>query len=320
LDARRTIIFGCRRPLLPQNEPAARHCGGRRACSAGEKHPSSDFIAGVIIPHHGSISFQTGQGSSPPFSLRRGKTAITAAKDTAAKDTAAVTACCKTGNGLDVNPDKPGKARTLVNRGWNSAGVKADGLRGGLSHSRCARAGRHAKDTLMRISWMAPAMAAAMMLGSTLMAANFGGPAQATCGCDAAACGCNGGGNGAGMYGDPCDPGAGGCRGILCRNRGPRYEGMEAGFNCGCDGSYKYPVPPLYTYHWPGMWSAQLMTDYHSPWRFPPLKPYTDELVEPSMGAAPTAMRGVQQAAAIVETPAGAQRTSFSSHMEAMLR
>src|SRR6058998_1068015 len=52
------------------------------------------------------------------------------------------------------------------------------------------------------------------------------------------------------------------------------YEGRYPGFNCGCNGSYKFPVPPLYTYHWPGMWEQVLMTDYHSPWRFPPLKPY----------------------------------------------
>ena len=178
----------------------------------------------------------------------------------------------------------------------------------------------------MRIFWMAAAVAAVLALDSlgTLAAADYGGQVQANCGCDAAtACSGNGGGNGggqAGIYGDPCDPGAGGCRGILCRNRAPRYEGMEAGFNCGCNGSYKYPVPPLYTYHWPGMWSAQLMTDYHSPWRFPPLKPYVDELAEPSMGAAPAMMRGVQQAAATIEMPAVAQRASFSSHVEAMLR
>lgn len=64
-----------------------------------------------------------------------------------------------------------------------------------------------------------------------------------------------------------------------CRNR---IEGRDPWFNCGCNGSYKFPVPPLYTYHWPGMNSHNLMTDYHSPWRFPPLKPYTDE---PEMGA-----------------------------------
>ena len=60
---------------------------------------------------------------------------------------------------------------------------------------------------------------------------------------------------------------------------------QESWNNCNCNGSYKFPVPPLYTYHWPGLYSAELMTDYHSPWRFPPLKPYTDEL--PSAGEGP---------------------------------
>ncbi len=59
------------------------------------------------------------------------------------------------------------------------------------------------------------------------------------------------------------------------------YEGRDRGFNCGCNGSYNYPVPPLYTYHWPGMYKAERMTDYHSPWRFPPLKPFMDEVVPP---------------------------------------
>ena len=43
-------------------------------------------------------------------------------------------------------------------------------------------------------------------------------------------------------------------------------------FNCSCRGSYKFPVPPQYTYHWPGMYSQQTMTQYNSPYRFPPLK------------------------------------------------
>jgi len=54
-------------------------------------------------------------------------------------------------------------------------------------------------------------------------------------------------------------------------------EGRDPSYNCGCSGSYKFPVPPQYTYHWPGMYSQRLMTDYHSPWRFPPLRPYVDE-------------------------------------------
>ncbi len=60
---------------------------------------------------------------------------------------------------------------------------------------------------------------------------------------------------------------------------------QESWSNCNCNGSYKFPVPPLYTYHWPGLYSAELMTDYHSPWRFPPLKPYTDEV--PRAGEGP---------------------------------
>ena len=71
-------------------------------------------------------------------------------------------------------------------------------------------------------------------------------------------------------------------------HRGPRYEGRDPGFNCGCQGSYKFPVPPQYTYFWPGsVYSQQLMTNYHSPWRFPPLKPYTDEKLEPAPIDAP---------------------------------
>lgn len=74
-----------------------------------------------------------------------------------------------------------------------------------------------------------------------------------------------------------CDDGCGGCHGcrLLGRHRSNRFREDE--FNCGCNGSYKFPVPPLYTYHWPGMYSHQLMTDYHSPWRFPAIRPYRDE-------------------------------------------
>jgi hypothetical protein len=63
----------------------------------------------------------------------------------------------------------------------------------------------------------------------------------------------------------------------------PGMCGMDDWSNCNCNGSYKFPVPPQYTYHWPGMYSQQLMTDYQSPWRYPPLKPYFDE---PSPGEA----------------------------------
>ncbi len=43
-------------------------------------------------------------------------------------------------------------------------------------------------------------------------------------------------------------------------------------FNCCCGGSYKFPVPPQYTYHWPGMYSQRYMSEYASPFRFPPLE------------------------------------------------
>ncbi|HPP53915.1 MAG TPA: hypothetical protein PK777_13260 [Thermoguttaceae bacterium] len=54
-------------------------------------------------------------------------------------------------------------------------------------------------------------------------------------------------------------------------------------FNCGCSGSYKFPVPPQYTYHWPGMYSQPTMTQYTSPYRFPPLKapPKGEDILQP---------------------------------------
>jgi hypothetical protein len=123
--------------------------------------------------------------------------------------------------------------------------------------------------------------------------------------------------DGADCYCDNC------CRGGLfghhhgCRRGG--YEGLDTGFNCGCNGSYKFPVPPLYTYHWPGMWQQVLMTDYHSPWRFPPLKPYADEAVPPAMGIQEGSMLRVRQASASVSV--GLQeRSSFSRHVESMSR
>jgi hypothetical protein len=79
-----------------------------------------------------------------------------------------------------------------------------------------------------------------------------------------------------------------GCRGcgLGCKQLGhhrKNYDGLDRGFNCGCTGSYKFPVPPQYTYFWPGsVYSLDLMTNYHSPWRFPPLKPYTEETLAPA--------------------------------------
>ena len=101
-------------------------------------------------------------------------------------------------------------------------------------------------------------------------------------GCDA--CETSGMGDcGSGECGRGCGHGKG-C-GLLAHRH--CIDGLDHYFNCGCNGSYNYPVPPLYTYHWPGMYKAQRMTDYHSPWRFPPLRPYTEESLVPLIEEAP---------------------------------
>ena len=82
-----------------------------------------------------------------------------------------------------------------------------------------------------------------------------------------------------------CGNGARGCGAHGCRLHHQKkfIDGKDRGANCNCNGSYNYPVPPLYTYHWPGMYKAERMTDYHSPWRFPPLKPFLDEVPAPAV-------------------------------------
>jgi len=124
---------------------------------------------------------------------------------------------------------------------------------------------------------------------STASGCNASGGCQSGA-CDSGSACCNSGCRGcrACRGSDPgCGPG--GCHGLhshgYCLARG--YPGLDRYFNCGCNGSYKFPVPPLYTYHWPGMYSQQLMTDYHSPWRFPPIKPYSDEQLQPYSGMGP---------------------------------
>jgi hypothetical protein len=167
----------------------------------------------------------------------------------------------------------------------------------------------------MRKNWIAAIaiLTISLFAGESLLAAD--------CGCQQQACGCQNGGDG--CYGDPCDPcGDGSGHGGLFgrHHRRNRYEGLEAGFNCGCNGSYKFPVPPLYTYHWPGMWSAQLMTDYHSPWRFPPLKPYVDEVPVP-LGIEAGPYSQLRPVSANVEVAAAASgHTTFSRHLEQMSR
>ncbi len=112
--------------------------------------------------------------------------------------------------------------------------------------------------------------AAVLTIGQVAAADDAACDKSCDSGCDAAGCdadGCNA--DGCGLLG-----GRGSKNGC-----GRRIAGWDRSYNCGCNGSYNYPVPPLYTYHWPGLYKQQLMTDYHSPWRFPAIKPYTDEPV-----------------------------------------
>ena len=120
-----------------------------------------------------------------------------------------------------------------------------------------------------------------LLVAATCSLALWGAKALAGGSCADATPACGGGwddacGNccGCGLFGHCC------LLGRHCGN-GAGIEGLDRHFNCGCGGSYNYPVPPLYTYHWPGMYKQQLMTDYRSPWRFPPLKPYVDEVPLP---------------------------------------
>lgn len=114
--------------------------------------------------------------------------------------------------------------------------------------------------------WMLPSAVMALLLMSAASAQGGDGCAVAApaCGVDGDACGAGCGRRGCGLFGRLGSGGSG-------------IEGLDRHFNCGCRGSYNYPVPPQYTYHWPGMYKQNLMTDYTSPWRFPPLKAYVDE-------------------------------------------
>jgi hypothetical protein len=123
---------------------------------------------------------------------------------------------------------------------------------------------------------MIPLAAAILMLIQTPLVLGGDGCAVGapTCGIDADLCGggcCRGGFGLLGRHG--------------CGYGGDNIDGLDPHFNCGCRGSYNYPVPPQYTYHWPGMYKQNLMTDYTSPWRFPPLKAYVDEQPLPAAEA-----------------------------------
>jgi hypothetical protein len=153
-------------------------------------------------------------------------------------------------------------------------------------------------------------VAASLVAGGSVQAAS---PGCAAPSCAAPACAAVASAGVAGM-GDYCDECGDGCGNGRCR--GAQYEGLDPYFSCGCNGSYKFPVPPLYTYHWPGLYSAQLMTDYHSPWRFPPLKPYADEVppIEMGMRASRGQLRPVSASFPVQALPAG-EMESMSSKL-----
>jgi hypothetical protein len=107
-----------------------------------------------------------------------------------------------------------------------------------------------------------------------------------------------------GMTADDACSGGCGCRCRQCWYDKLLNKWADPGYsNCSCKGSYKFPVPPQYTYFWPGMYSQQTMTEYNSPYRFPNLKnPPTDKAeapynqdVEPMTRQAPVQVRQVSQ-------------------------
>jgi hypothetical protein len=85
---------------------------------------------------------------------------------------------------------------------------------------------------------------------------------------------------------------------MLLQKHRAKQEGRNSQWlwdSCNCNGSYKFPVPPLYTYHWPGLYAQQLMTDFHSPWRFPAIRPYEDEEPGDELLHPPTPVRQVSR-------------------------
>ena len=92
---------------------------------------------------------------------------------------------------------------------------------------------------------------------------------------------------------DACNCGRHHHHGGLCQ----RWN-QDAGFNCGCNGSCNLPLSRRFIPITGRTYSQVLMTDYHSPWRFPAIKPYVDEVPPEALGASKTLR--VQQAAALL--------------------
>ena len=156
----------------------------------------------------------------------------------------------------------------------------------------------------LRILYLVLGMVGMISLPVTVVNAGDHGT---SCGCEAACDdGCCDSGGDSCCSGSSCGKLKGKALGAYHIHLHRLYDGADLHFNCGCNGSYKFPVPPLYTYHWPGMYSQDLMTDYHSPWRFPPLRPYQDEAdpVDPATASLP----GLRPVSAV--TPITASKTT----------
>ncbi|MBC7855135.1 MAG: hypothetical protein IAF94_17020 [Pirellulaceae bacterium] len=166
-------------------------------------------------------------------------------------------------------------------------------------------------------SYMLAAMAAGLLATASPLIARDGCAVKAPT-CQAApSCGCNAGDLGCDNRGDPCCGRGNGC-GRLGHKCGCPIDGLDRYANCGCNGSYNYPVPPLYTYHWPGMYKQVRMTDYHSPWRFPPLKRYEDEPLPTVEIPAPRSAAGPRllRPASLQVAPADSAASQRSYHSE----
>lgn len=69
---------------------------------------------------------------------------------------------------------------------------------------------------------------------------------------------------------DQCDQCAGAVAGQGCgmgSRRGPLSESFSKYYNCRYHGSYNYPVPPQFTYFWPGIYKQKSIADYQSVYR-----------------------------------------------------
>ena len=157
----------------------------------------------------------------------------------------------------------------------------------------------------MRTTLSVTALALALATGAWVHAGDGCAAEAPTCGsddpCGSDCCGGCGLLGGCGLFGHGC--------------HGAGIEGLDRHFNCGCRGSYNNPVPPQYTYHWPGMYKQNLMTDYTSPWRFPPLKAYVDEV--PAQEAAPMQFLRTASASEVISrgTPRAGEIEEISSRL-----